>query len=75
MKTAVLMCAVCIPICGQLTYDRIRLAEREPGNWLTYSGNYGGHRYAALDQIDAGNVSELRPLWVYQTSTAGAGET
>ena len=39
---------------AQVTYDRILHAENEPGNWLTYSGNYSGHRYSPLDQIHAG---------------------
>jgi alcohol dehydrogenase (cytochrome c) len=45
---------------------RIEHAQQEPGNWLTYSGNYQGHRYSGLDQIDVTNVSLLKPAWIYQ---------
>ncbi len=31
-------------LSGQVTYDRILNAEREPGNWMTYSGGYKGWR-------------------------------
>src|SRR5262249_58583185 len=60
---------------AQITFDRIRAAEREPGNWLTYSGNYSAHRPSPLEQIHAGNVRKMKPLWVYQTSTLAPVET
>ena len=28
---------------GQVTYERILNADKEPENWLTYSGNYSSH--------------------------------
>jgi len=40
----------------------------QPGGWPTYSGDYGGHRYCGLGAIDRGNVSRLRPAWIYQTN-------
>jgi alcohol dehydrogenase (cytochrome c) len=52
-----------------LTWERIRSAEREPQNWLTYSGNYFAHRYSSLDQINVNNVTRLRPLWTYQAAS------
>ena len=60
---------------AQVSFERIRRADREPGNWLTYSGNYAGHRYSALDQIHTANVQKLRPAWVYQMSADDAAET
>ena len=56
---------------GQVTYERILNADKEPGNWLTYSGNYSSHRYSPLDEITRGNVASLRPVWVYQTGGGG----
>jgi glucose dehydrogenase len=43
----------------QLTYERIRNSAAEPGNWLTYSGNYSSHRHSALTQITRENVYRL----------------
>src|SRR4051812_36116962 len=57
---------------AQVSYERIRGAAAEPGNWLTYSGNYAGHRHSPLDQINATNVANLKPAWVYQCREAGA---
>ncbi|MFN7920154.1 MAG: PQQ-dependent dehydrogenase, methanol/ethanol family [Bryobacteraceae bacterium] len=57
------------PLMAQVTYDRILNAAKEPGNWLTYSGNYSGHRYSPLDQINDSNVARLKPAWVYQVNS------
>ncbi len=38
---------------AQVPYERIRRADSEPGNWLTYSGNYQSHRHSLLTQINA----------------------
>jgi alcohol dehydrogenase (cytochrome c) len=55
-------------------YTRIRAAAAEPGNWLTYSGNYRGHRHSPLAGIDRSNVSRLEPVWVYQSREPGTIE-
>ena len=51
---------------AQVTYERLLRADQEPGNWLMYSGNYAGHRYSALDQVNRGNVKNLEMKWAYQ---------
>ncbi len=55
-------------LAAQVPYERIVKAENEPGSWLTYSGNYQGHRYSGLSQITPANVSRLHAVWVYQTN-------
>jgi alcohol dehydrogenase (cytochrome c) len=67
--------AVTLPLAAQVPYERILKSTSEPGNWLTYSGNYAAHRYSALDQINDGNVARLRPVWAYQTSSLQKFET
>jgi alcohol dehydrogenase (cytochrome c) len=49
-----------------VTYDRILTATDEPGNWLTYGGDYRSHHYSSLDQITTENVHRLRVKWIYQ---------
>jgi alcohol dehydrogenase (cytochrome c) len=66
MKTAAVLVAACLPLAAQVSFERIRDSAKEPGNWLTYSGNYDGHRFSPLKQITASNAARLRPLWVYQ---------
>ena len=75
MKTLVLLLLFTQVAIGQVSYERLLRAEAEPGNWLTYSGNYQGHRHSALKQINAANVARLRPVWVYQSRDPGKFST
>ena len=52
-------------LLAQVTYDRLLHADKEPQNWLTYSGGYSSHRYSTLDQINKDNVKNLQMKWVY----------
>jgi alcohol dehydrogenase (cytochrome c) len=60
---------------GQVTPQRLLDSAKEPQNWLTYSGDYAGHRFSALDQINTGNAHTLVPKWAYQTMAGGKFET
>ena len=62
------------PTFSQVSYERIRNAQSEPQNWLTYSGNYQGHRFSPLAQINITNVAQLKPVWVYQMRDPGKVE-
>jgi alcohol dehydrogenase (cytochrome c) len=64
-----LSCVALAP--AQVDYDRILHSIREPGNWLTYSGNYQGHRYSPLKQLTPANVAGLRVKWVHQFPEGG----
>lgn len=41
-------------------------------DWPVYGGDPGGSRYSPLDQINRGNVQQLRVAWVYHTGDAQA---
>jgi alcohol dehydrogenase (cytochrome c) len=41
-------------------------ADKTPGQWLTYAGNYAGHRHSPLSQLTKRNVGNLRLAWVAQ---------
>lgn len=70
MKRAFAVWLTCMmPVGAQVSYDRLLHAEREPQNWLTYSGNYKSWRYSPLDQIRTGNAKNLELKWVYQLDT------
>lgn len=71
----ILVFAMALPFCGQMTHERLVKASGEPANWLTYSGNFAGHRYSQLNLIDEGNVSGLTPRWVYQVNSLHKFET
>ena len=53
----------------------------ENGEWRSYAGNIAGQKYSPLDQIDAGNFSQLEIAWQWMSidrhlsrSAAGRGE-
>src|SRR5436305_11996830 len=56
---------------GQVTFERLVNAAKEPQNWLTYSGDYAGRRFSPLDQINTANARSLVAKWVYQTAATG----
>src|ERR1700739_5147659 len=43
-------------------------------NWPSYNGDYTGRRFSSLNQIDKGNVSQLRLGWVFHASNSNALE-
>ena len=49
-----------------LSYERILNSANDPGNWLTYGGNYAAQRYSLLTEITPANVANLKPVWMYQ---------
>lgn len=53
------------PAWGQVSYERIRDADKTPGDWLTYHGSYKSWHYSAIDQINASNVDKLRVAWTH----------
>lgn len=66
LETRDLQKAAQVEIPGGLSYERIRNAAAEPQNWLTYWGNYQGHHFSALSQINTGNVKQLQARWAMQ---------
>ena len=62
-------------LSAQVPYQRIVNSVSEPGNWMTYSGNYQGHAFSPLKQIDTHNVIDLRVAWMYQDGVAHHFET
>ena len=71
----VALASLVAPLHAQLTYERLLKAEQDPGNWLTYSGNYRGWRYSPLSQMTRDNARKLKLKWVYQMQTTHTVET
>jgi len=38
-----------------------------PNDWRVTGGSPGNTRYSPLDQINTGNVAQLRMTWIYHT--------
>ena len=72
LLVSVLLSGLAVATAGaQVGSDRLARAPEEPGNWLTYSGNYFSDRHSRLDRITPANVGDLERQWVYQSSAFG----
>ncbi len=48
-------------------------AQGAGSDWSTYGGDLSAWRYSLLDQINTGNVSQLVPVWAFQTGDYANG--
>jgi len=70
------MTAIATCLLGQnITFDRILNANKEPQNWLTYSGAVNGQRFSPLSQITPANVKNMELQWVWQAKSLEKFET
>jgi alcohol dehydrogenase (cytochrome c) len=75
MKLAVaLLFVIAISGFGQVPFGRIRNANAEPGNWLSYSRTYDGQRFSPLSEITVQNARNLKVEWADQLPD-GANES
>ncbi|MCY3971255.1 MAG: PQQ-dependent dehydrogenase, methanol/ethanol family [Acidobacteria bacterium] len=72
---AFLLAAGSLSAQGGVSYERLRAADDEPGNWLMYSGQYDSQRFSRLDEINRSNAADLQLRWVHQLPTLGRVET
>ena len=60
-------CAIAaVSLQAQVTFERVLQNEKEPHNWLSYSGALDNQRYSRLTQITPANVKNLQLAWVWQ---------
>jgi alcohol dehydrogenase (cytochrome c) len=52
-----------------VTFERLLAANKEPQNWLTYSGTNMSQRYSLLTQITTANAKSLEQAWTLKTQT------
>jgi alcohol dehydrogenase (cytochrome c) len=62
-----LLLAMAGSLPAQVSFDRILNANKEPQNWLTYSGTTLSQRHSLLTQITPANVKNLELQWVLQS--------
>ena len=68
VAAGVLVAAACF---GQVTWERMLHAEREPQNWLTLFGYHASQRYSALTRDHRRTTSRTCELkWVFQAQFA-----
>jgi quinoprotein glucose dehydrogenase len=59
---ALLSSAVAAPVLAPRSFGAASSAPKNT-NWQFYAGTLGGTKYAPLDQINAGNVKDLKVVW------------
>ena len=52
---------------ADMTHERALNVAREPHNWLLHHGNYQGHRFSSLKEINADTVKNMKLAWTLQT--------
>ena len=55
-----------------VTFQDLLDGLKNPSRWLSYSGDYTGHRHSPLTQITPANVHRLAAQWTFQTETVAA---
>jgi len=65
-RPLLLLILIAASLRAQVSFDRLLNADKEPNNWLTYSGTMMSQRYSPLAQITPQNVRNLQLQWVYQ---------
>jgi len=60
---------------AQVSFERLLRADREPQNWLTYSGTVQSQRFSQLTQITPDNVKNLQLQWIFQARSIEKFET
>ena len=66
MKSCWLIILLVAVASAQVTQQDLLNADKTPAQWLTYNGNYEGHRHSALKEISSSNAADLRLKWVFQ---------
>jgi alcohol dehydrogenase (cytochrome c) len=53
--------------------SRLLAADQNPNDWLTYHGSYRSYHFSSQEQINAGNVRQLKVAWMHQPGRATRG--
>jgi len=59
---------------GPVTQKRLNAAASDKNNWLHVNGDYTQARFYQGNQINSGNVSKLRPAFIFQTAVTESME-
>src|SRR5260370_23192086 len=61
LTNSLLVATALTPVrAADMTFERANSVEKEPQNWLLHHGNYQGHRFSALKEINTDTVKNLK---------------
>ena len=64
-----------VPKAVSVSQAQLNDAGKQTANWLHTNGDYGQLRHYGGNQINTGNVKNLRPVYVFQTEVVESMET
>jgi alcohol dehydrogenase (cytochrome c) len=71
---ALLTATALTPIhAADMTTERALNPQREPQNWILHHGNYQGHRFSQLKEINTETVKNLKPVFTVALSGFQSG--
>ncbi len=71
---ALLMATALTPLrAADMTTERELNPQREPQNWILHHGNYQGHRFSSLKEINTDTVKNLKPAFTVALSGFQSG--
>ena len=59
--------ALALGSSGASANDQLIQLAKDPNQWVMPARDYSSTRYSPLDQINADNVKNLRPVWTFST--------
>jgi alcohol dehydrogenase (cytochrome c) len=72
--SSLLLATALTPVnAADMTTERALNVQREPQNWLLHHGNYQGHRFALLKEINTDTVKNLKPVFTVALSGFQSG--
>ena len=72
--SSLLMATVLAPAdAADMTQERALNPQREPQNWILHHGNYQGHRFSQLTDINTDTVKNLKPAFTVALSGFQSG--
>src|SRR3954467_9504733 len=64
LTSALLLATALTPVrAADMTHERALNVAKEPQNWLLHHGNYEGHRFSQLKDVNPGNVANLKMVF------------
>jgi alcohol dehydrogenase (cytochrome c) len=74
LATGLLITTALTPVrATDMTTERALNPQREPQNWILHHGNYQGHRFSALKEINTDTVKNLKPAFTVALSGFQSG--
>src|SRR5690554_7996597 len=65
-KRCIVSLAAVLPFAAGAN-DELQSLVEDQSNWAMWGGNYAGHRFSPLDDINRDNVGDLQVAWTFST--------